>query len=318
MSLESKLLALKERSCMLDAARSFFRSCGLIEVDTPLLSPYACVDAHIDLIQAKMSGSKAGYLHSSPEYAMKRLIASGLGNIFQISHVFRYAEVGPLHNPEFTMAEWYKKGISFHEMIEMTLDFIKLFTGPQAIVTLSYKELFQQYAGLSLSSSCEKTLRDFIYKKEENPPSGLELWDRDTLLQYIGSFYIEPRLSGAMLHVITHFPASQAALSQVVKDQDGDLVAKRFEVYCQGIELANGYHELASAEDLEKRLQASNQQRVTLGKEPLPYDPHLIAALEKGLGDCCGVAAGFDRLMMLHQKSRHIKEVIPFSWEELL
>ena len=316
MSQESKVSLLKDRAHMLMQARLFFSNRGILEVDTPILSPSAPIDAHIDLIEAQMHDKRTGYFHSSPEYAMKRLISMGLTDIYQIGHVFRYAEEGANHNPEFTMAEWYKARISFEKMISETLEFIQLFLGDLTITQMSFRELFIQYANIDYLFCKEDDLVSYIRLNDPSHPLDIATWDKDTLLQYILSFFIEPRLGENELFVLKYFPASQAALSQVSLMNE-EPVAERFEVYYKGIELANGYHELTCAKEQKRRFESSNQQRISLGKKPYPIDQELLLALEKGLADCCGVAVGFDRLMMLRHGKKHIKEAIAFCWAEL-
>jgi lysyl-tRNA synthetase class 2 len=316
MSLESKLYILKDRALMFHKARAFLSSLQLIEVDTPILSSTAPIDAHIDIIHTKMHDHREGYFHSSPEYAMKRLLALGLEDIYQISHVFRYGEEGRLHNPEFTMVEWYKSGCSFNKIIDDTAQFIKLFLSNLPLVSMSYREMLNTFTGIDYVTCSNETLVDFIKKNMEGFPLDLISWDRDTLLQYIVSFAIEPLLGKNELFVLKYFPATQAALSQV-KQLDDESVAERFEIYYQGIELANGYHELVDPKEQRKRLALSNQKRICLGKSSLPIDEHFLCALEKGIPDSCGVAVGFDRLMMLRHKKDHISDVIPFSWSEV-
>jgi lysyl-tRNA synthetase class 2 len=301
---------------MFHKAREFLSSLHLIEVDTPILSSTAPIDAHIDIIQTQMHDRRDGYFHSSPEYAMKRLIAEGLEDIYQISHVFRYGEEGHLHNPEFTMVEWYKSDCSFEKIIDDTANFIKLFLGNLPVVSMSYRDMLISFTGIDYVTCSNKILINFIEKNIEGFPSHLNSWDRDTLLQYIVSFAIEPLLGKDELFVLKYFPATQAALSQIKHVHD-ESVAERFEIYYQGIELANGYHELTDPLEQRERLAFSNQKRISLGKSPLPIDEHFLRALEKGIPDSCGVAVGFDRLMMLRHKKDHISTVIPFSWSEV-
>jgi len=316
MSLESKIPLLKDRALMFKRARLFFEELQLIEVDTPILSPTAPIDLHIDIMETKMHDKKVGYFHSSPEYAMKRLISAGLTDIYQISHVYRYGEEGSLHNPEFTMVEWYQKGCSFDKIIGDTLSFIRLFLGDLPVRAMSYRQMLLHFVSIDYLIATDNDLRAYIKENSDSAPSSLSTWDKDTLLQYIVSFHIEPHLGKNELFVLKYFPASQAALSQV-QTLNNEKVAERFEVYFEGIELANGYHELTDATEQRKRLIESNKKRLLLGKEDLPLDHNFIAALEKGLPDCCGVAVGFDRLMMLRHKKPILSEAIAFAWSEL-
>lgn len=296
--MSTKRTILKDRASLLAKARSFFSDRKVLEVDCPILSRSASVDAHIDLIQ-----TSTHFLHSSPEYGMKRLLVEGIGDIYQISHVFRDGEVGHKHNPEFLMAEWYRVGISFQEMVEETADFIRLFLGDLPLKTMKYRELFEHYVGIDYRSDdlMEVLCSNGIEPHTEN---------REELLNLILGSIIEPQLGQNELFAITHYPASQCALAQTLGEE-----AERFEIYFQGMELCNGYHELADSIEQRRRFEESNRERLSMGKNSLPLDENFLAALEKGLPDCCGVAVGLDRLLMLRHNAKHIREVIPFDWE---
>lgn len=315
-SLESKLTYLKDRALMLGKARHFFYERNVTEVDCPALSVSSPIDLHIDVMKVALNKGETGYLHTSPEYGMKRLLATGIGDIYQISHVFRDGEIGPLHNPEFTMAEWYRIGFSFEEMIEETLDFIRLFLGNLLCQAISYRETLEKFLGIDYLRASAAELLEFAGKHNLDLPKDAEHWDKDTLLQLLVSFLIEPKLGQDHLFVIKHFPASQAALSKTLTLPSGEHAACRFEVYYKGIELANGYHELTDPLEQRRRLEASNQARLCAGKEELKIDERFLEALEFGLPDCCGVAVGFDRLIQLKHGTAEIRDVIPFSWQE--
>ncbi len=316
LSLRAKIPFLVDRALMLQKARAFFAERNVLEVDCPALSQSAPIDLHIDVMKIAMKDAEVGYLHTSPEYGMKRLIAAGIGDIYQISHAFRDGEIGPLHNPEFTMTEWYRLGISFEEMIAETLDFIRLFLGDLPHRLMNYRQVLKHYLGIDYLTSSVSELLDHAKSSSLNLPNDAATWDRDTLLQLLVSFLIEPQLGHAELFVLSYFPASQAALSKTIILPDGERVACRFEVYYRGIELANGYYELTDAVEQRKRLEASNQARLNAGKEALKIDERFLEALELGLPDCCGVAVGFDRLMMLKHKESELKNVLPMIWEE--
>lgn len=261
--------ALSDRAQMLARARQFFAEREIMEVDCAALSPYASIDRHIDLIEAQVLGRRM-FLHSSPEYAMKRLLAGGSGDIYQLGHVFRDGEEGARHRPEFTMAEWYRLGFTFQEMINETVDFVHLFIGEQPVKQLTYTDLFALHGGLPHSQN-----------------------DQHLMLATV----IEPALDPKTTHVVTHFPADQAALARVEGDH-----ALRFEVFAGGLELANGYDELLDADEHRRRFAAA-------GKPDLPVDEPFLEALEN-LPPCCGVAVGFDRLMMIRAKTDQITDVI--------
>jgi elongation factor P--(R)-beta-lysine ligase len=308
----SKLNILRDRSEMLGRARDFFRERNVLEVDCPLITQSASVDAHIDLIPVR-DGKGWRYLHSSPEYGMKRLLADGIGDIYQLAHVFREGEKSAKHNPEFTMAEWYRIGMPFEELMEETADFVRLFLGDLPSRVLSYRDAFLKYAGFDYLHAGNEQLLNYLASHRIDPYPGIEEEGKDALLNLILGSLIEPLLGQGELCLLAYYPSTQAALAKTCKRGD-ELAAERFEIYYQGIELANGYHELADASEQRQRLEEANRFRLQLGKDALPIDEHFLKALEKGLPDCCGVAVGFDRLMMLrHQAS--IDAVIPFSWD---
>ena len=313
MTNSPKIKRLYDRAILLKEARRFFDQRSITEVDCPLLTRQASVDTHIDLIPAYYSGKEKRYLHSSPEYGMKRLLAEGMEDIYQLAHVFRDGEWGIKHNPEFMMAEWYRLGFSFEAMIDETIQFIRLFLGELPYEMISYRELFQKYAGFDyLTSTAEELLE--LAKKFHIPlyPTLLDE-GKDAILNLILGTVIEPQLGQNQLCVLAYYPASQAALAN--KRWHGiEQVAERFEVYYQGIELANGYHELTDAVEQRQRFIEANQTRLSLGKDFLPIDENFLEALEKGLPDCCGVAVGFDRLMMLRQQQIDIAEVLTWGW----
>lgn len=298
---------------MLARARHFFSERHILEVDCPLITKEASVDAHIDLIPIIDEKGEHRYLHSSPEYGMKRLLSAGIGDIYQLAHVFRQGEKSKKHNPEFMMAEWYRLDIPFETMIQETVDFIKLFLGNLPHRTISYREAFQQYCQIDYLSASNEDLINYLHKKELIPYDGIENEGKDAILNIILGSFIEPQLGNNELTVLAYYPSSQAALAKTrhIKEEQ---VAERFEIYHQGLELCNGYHELTDAQEQRKRLIASNEHRLQLGKTPLPIDEKFLKALEKGLPDSCGVAVGFDRLMMLRHNAP-IDHVIPFSWD---
>lgn len=314
MSPESKVFFLKDRAFLFEQVRSFFSLKGVLEVDTPLLSHSAPIDEHIDVMTVDLQGS-SGYLHTSPEYAMKRLLSLGIGDIFQMGHVFRLGEVGARHNPEFTMIEWYRQNFEFSFFIEEALSLIQIFLGPLSYKHTTYREAFLYFAQIDYLSASKSDLLSYI-KSKEIELGFEENWSKDSLLDLIMGSIIEPQLGKNEIFVIIDYPASQAALAK--KEQKGDeLVAKRFEIYYQGIELANGYQELTDAQEQRLRLIESNEQRTRMGKLSLPLDEHLLSALEQGIPECCGVAVGFDRLMMLRHKTTTLGEILPFSWQEV-
>jgi elongation factor P--(R)-beta-lysine ligase len=299
---------LRDRAEMLAKTRAFFAERLVLEVDTPVLSLTAPIATHIDVMRVEVGHGFTGYLHTSPEYAMKRLLARGIGDIYQLSHVFRQGEMGPLHNPEFTMLEWYRLNLSYEQLMEETLDLIRLFLGPLRSEKLSYGEALKRYAAVDWQR--DSTTQLYEQATSLGVPDEAKNWKRDTLLNLLFSFLVEPHLGKNQLTVICDYPASQAALAKV----EGE-VARRFEIYAEGIELANGYDELTNAKEQCRRFIEDNEERVQMGKAPLPIDEAFLAALEEGLPDCRGVAVGFDRLMLLRHGARELREVLSFAFQ---
>ena len=276
---------LANRALALRRARAFFEERNILEVDPPALSRYANIDQHIDPIVAEtFSGPR--YLFTSPEHPMKRLLAAGSPDIYFLGHVFRDGEKGRHHNPEFTMAEWYRKNFSFEEMIEETLDFCRLFIGNRPLERFSYKEAFEKFAHQNSDQLSD---------------------DEGFLLM---ATVIEPAFSKEHLTIITDFPASQAALAEVQDNR-----AKRFEIFSEGLELANGYLELRQSLEQRARFDQTNELRITASKKALPIDSSFIEALEHGFPACSGVAVGFDRLLMIQEKVSSLESVQPFTWD---
>lgn len=308
-----KIDILRDRAHMMSQSRQYFAEHHVLEVDCPIASLAASIDAHIDLFSAQ-NGVIQCYLHSSPEYGMKRLLANGIGDIYQLSHVFRAGERSSKHNPEFTMVEWYRLNISFEEMIQETAEFIRLFLGDLPFHIISYREAFIKFVNIDYTQASLKELIDCLHANHIIPYPNIENDGKDAILNLILGTLIEPHLGTNGLCALAYYPASQAALAKTCKRGD-ERAAERFEIYFKGIELANGYHELADPTEQHSRLIEANHHRQQLGKDTLPIDSNFLSSLKKGLPDCCGVAVGFDRLMMLrHQKN--IEEVIPFAWEE--
>lgn len=310
----SKILV--DRARMLAAARSFFAERHVMEVDCPQLTSAASIDAHIDLIIAHNVTEKR-FLHTSPEYAMKRLLVQGCGDIYQLGHVFREGEYGQRHNPEFTMAEWYRLNFTFAEMMQETVDFCRLLLGNLPSETHSYRQTFIHFTGLDPFTANNEDLLAHITKHQIPTYEGIENEDRDALLNIILGIQIEPLLGKEGLYVLAYYPSTQAALAKTIQLAPDEKAAERFEIYYHGIELANGYHELADPQEQRLRFLESNQHRVSLGKQVLPLDERFLQALEQGLPDCCGVAVGFDRLMMLRHQVPQLQDVLPFGWKNI-
>lgn len=301
----------EKRSALLARARLFFSSRGIAEIDAPMLSPYGAVDTHIDSIRA-FNGSESRFLHTSPEYSMKRLLAAGCGDIYFLGHVFRAQEEGERHQPEFTMAEWYRLGFTFDTMIEETAAFIREFLGPLSCPLITYREAFLQYADIDPFTASERDLEEVLRSRGALPLPLPE--NRDDWLNLILGIFIEPKLGKDSLCALWGYPSSQAALAQTRLHEEVE-VAERFEIYYRGIELANGYAELACSAEQNRRFKEANEQRIFLSKEPLAIDERFLSALDQ-LPPCCGVAVGFDRLAMLHLGCNSLAEALPLPWRE--
>lgn len=298
------------RADLLAKVRNFFFRRKVVEVDCPALSLTAPIDPHIDVMKVCLN-DKIGYLHTSPEYRMKRLLSYGIKDIYQLSHVFRDREFGRWHNPEFTMLEWYRIDWSLEQIIKETLDILQMALGNLSIQTYTYREVFTQAAKIDCDTCSIQNLFDCL-KAHEIQISDTN-WDRDSLIQLVMGSVVEPTLDPHYLTVITDFPIEQAALAKT-RLVDQKLVACRFEIYYQMIELANGYQELTDPQENRMRMKKANQMRLSMGKEALPIDEKFLEDLK--LPPCCGVALGFDRLLALKYGLNHLKPILAFAWDE--
>ncbi len=308
-----KIQLLNDRAFMLREARDFFFDRQIMEVDCPLITKYASIDAHIDLIPIQYLETETRYLHSSPEYGMKRLLSLAIGDIYQLAHVFRNEGHGKKHNPEFMMAEWYRMGFTLNQMIDETVAFIKLFIGNTPVIKLSYRETFLKFTRVDYLTANISQLEAILKNHQIEPYLGIENEGKDAYLNLILGTIIEKELGKNEIFVLYHYPASQAALAKTLIVND-EIVAERFEIYHQGIELCNGYHELLNVDEQRERFEQANLERLSLNKNELPIDEYFLQALQKGIPDCSGVAVGFDRLMMLRHNAAHIEQVVPFAW----
>lgn len=316
MTLSSRdVILLRQQS--FDKARKFFRDRSVAEVDPLLLSQAASIDAHIDLFSTTPSPAwQRRFLFSSPEYAMKRLLSKGSGDIFYLGHVFRNEPQGRFHSPEFLMAEWYRIGFSFRQIIEETADFARLFVGNVPMTILTYREAFQTVCGFDpLLISMSEAIKE-AKKISSLTHLPLESYSLDDILSLILSEKIEPTFDPDQLTALIDYPASQAALSETETYPDGTVVGQRFELYFNRLELANGYCELKDAKEQRRRLLEQQEHRRLLGKELLPIDLYFLHALEKGLPPCCGVAVGVDRLILLEANAPTLASILPIAWNE--
>jgi len=308
------LPVLRLRAQLLAAARGFFAERGVLEVDTPMLVRYAVTDVHIHSARVELPGHGAPlYLHSSPEYAMKRLLAAGSGDIFQIAHVFRGNETSRWHNAEFTLIEWYRCGYSMAELMTEVAQLSAALLGPPGhgpVAQLRYSEAFERELAIDPLRAPDTALRSLAIAHRLDPDLARDC-DRDQLLDWLMASVVGPRLGAGGLCFVHHYPASQAALARL--DPQDPSVALRFELYCRGVELANGFEELCDASAQRARFELDRQQRISAGLSAPPMDEALLSALAAGLPPVSGVAVGFDRLLMLRLGASNIEQVLPFA-----
>lgn len=291
---------LPRRAELLTRLREFFTTRGFHEVQTPTVDPEIIPEAHIDPYYVE----GLGYLQASPEMHLKRLLCHGAGPLVEIKPCFRAGERGRLHRPEFTLVEWYRPGDDMQSAIELLNDLLSHLAGTGGLVLTSYREAFVRHAEFDPFEVPISTL-------EEMSRDGDIAQTRDEWLNYYLATRVESQLGLAGPEVLYHYPASQSSLAATTFDTHGTQVAERFELYWQGIELANGYHELTDAAELRARLVEANHQRQETGRPPLPLPEALLTAMENpGLPPCAGVALGFDRLAMLLLGATSIDEVM--------
>jgi elongation factor P--(R)-beta-lysine ligase len=301
---------LKLRAKLLDKLRQFFAARGVLEVDTPALSRAGATDRHIQSFRVEDGRKGHLYLHTSPEFPMKRLLASGSGDIYQICKVFRSGEVGRHHNPEFTMLEWYRLGLDHHQlMAEVAVLVGGLIPELDPPEYLTYREAFQLHAGFDVAQAGSKECIAALTRDGRRVPAEDQL-DYDGWLDMVAGDLVYPALGRGRLTFIYNYPASQAALARIWPGEPP--VAERFEAFIDGLELVNGFHELADAAEQRRRFEADSTYRRQHGLMDVPMDEHLLTALGHGLPGCAGVALGFDRLVMIAAGARSIGEVIAF------
>jgi lysyl-tRNA synthetase class 2 len=302
---------------MLRRLRTHFEQAGVLEVDTPALSFYAASDVQIESLEVHSSLSDAPlYLHTSPEFSMKRLLASGYPDIYAICRVFRDGEVGRRHQPEFTMVEWYRLGFQLGSIIEDTLATIAAaFSDPMvadAATITDYRDAFVLELGLD---PCSATIDELASAADADDDLRRALGnDRDAWLDLLLSTRIAPRFSTSHLTVVRHYPATQSALARICPTDAR--VADRFEVFAGPLEIANGYVELTNADTQAERIAHDIVTRSRRGLPVRPHDETLLAALRHGLPACAGVAMGLERLQMVHDKTDDIRNVIPILFED--
>ena len=304
----ASLAVLEQRGALLRKLRDFFYARDFVEVETPLLASEIIPELHIEPLRVE----GGAFLQASPELHMKRLLAAGARSIFQVTRSFRAGERGHLHNPEFTIVEWYRAGDDLAAGIDLLDALTQSLLGTPPATRATYAEAFERTLRVSPHLAPVEDLAAAARKADVSVPAGMSDRDRDEWLNLLLAARIEPQLGRDRPEIVYHFPASQASLAKVVRSPLGYDVAERFELYYRGVELANGFHELGDATELRKRFEAVNAARTAEGRRALPLPERLLAALEHGLPDCTGVALGFDRLVMLALGAQTIGDGMAF------
>jgi len=316
---------LLERALMLKNIRAFFDDRNVVEVETPLLSHRSTTDPHLDSLQSRFRDSVC-YLNTSPEYAMKRLLASWGQPIFQICKAFRDDELGTNHNPEFTLLEWYQPGYDMQKLMAELADLISIICLAANNVAISrkpgfeyvsYQQAFESMIGINPHRTTTQECRAVALANDIEVPQGLGTDDGELngWLDWLLMQSVLPKFNQKGFIFLYDYPASQCSLAKIAANEQEILVAKRFELFYGEIELANGFHELTDADEQLQRFKLENQARKQQGKECGRIDEHFIAALEHGLPDCSGVAMGLDRLLMVLTETKTIEQVLTFSWQ---
>lgn len=309
--------ALRLRAAFNRLVRGFFEARGVLEVETPVMSLAGNTEPNIASFALTFSGRTDGaprtrWLRTSPEFALKRLLAAGVGDCYELGRVFRDGEAGGRHNPEFTMLEWYRVGWDHLRLLEETVALVRAalaLVGRDAPpVTITFRELYWQHLQLDALTADVETLRRALGDVRVDP-EGLT---RDDWLDLLMTHRLQPMFGNDVLLAVHDWPASQAALARIRADDPP--VAERFELYLGPLELANGYHELRDAEEQQARFERDGRVRAQRGLPAIPMDGALLSALGHGLPDCAGVALGVDRLLMALLGTPRIADVLAFDF----
>lgn len=304
----ASMAAIRLRAETYSKIRSFFCKRSVLEVETPLLSHTTVTDPHLH----SLTTTDGDYLQTSPEVAMKRLLAANSGSIYQICKSFRKDESGSRHNPEFTMLEWYRIDFTLMQLMEELSALITKLTGINNIEYFTYAELFEKYIGINPHQASQQDLASIT--KQRIDFQG-ENEDKDTLLDLLLSHLIEPQLGQNGMTFVCEYPASQCAMARIKTNTNGTLVADRFELYLNGMELANGYHELSDPAEQQQRFNNDIAIRKQLALPQIQSNMMLIEALQNGLPNCSGVALGLDRLLMVMLNEPRIGATLAFTYD---
>lgn len=308
--------AIRVRADVYHQIRAFFYERGVLEVETPALGSSTATDPLLKSLQVDLEVSPEQspvlYLQTSPEFPMKRLLASGSGSIYQICKTFRSGEVGGRHNPEFTMLEWYRAGMDLWALMDEVVALIqRVLDDGRSVESLSYADAFARYLEIDPFCCDLESLNALCVSRCGWSGQALA---RDDALDLLISTVIEPHLGNNCMTLLHSYPASQASLAQVMTDDKGRLVAQRCELYLDGLEIANAYEELLDESEQRQRFLADNEKRDEIGSFDIPLDERLLQAMASGLPDCSGVALGLDRLLMIKLGAKDISEVIAFPF----
>jgi lysyl-tRNA synthetase class 2 len=308
---------LRQRAHILHDIRAFFHARHVMEVDTPPLIRRAIPESHLEPMRvhwATMDGrTQTGFLHTSPEAAMKRLLVAGIGPIYQMGPVFRADEQGERHNPAFTLLEWYRPGWDYHRLMEEVATLVVEILGCTAPVRISFQEAFLRFARVDPLTGETPALQQ---RCQAAGWAGARTADREACLDFLLISQVEPALAlMAEAVFLMDYPPQRAAMARIRPGSPP--VAERFELYVRGVELANGYQELTNHTEQRQRLIQENQRRIQNGQQALPVDERFLAALAAGLPECAGVALGVDRLIMLAVGGETLDAVMPFTMERI-
>lgn len=310
------LSALRHRAQLVHKTRQFFAARGVLEVDTPILSAAGISDPQIESLRTAVAGRpQPFFLSTSPEFAMKRLLAAGSGDIFQLCKVFRDGEIGRWHEPEFTMLEWYRVGFDDDALMDEVAALVTELLAPQRVLgppeKLTYREVLMRYAGIDMNVARDEDLARAALDRGIDCRATL---DRDARLDLLISLIAGPQLGRDRPTFVCDYPASQASLARLKPQTPA--VAARFELYLDGIELANGFHELTDATEQRERFLRDHDVRRARGQRVPPIDERLLAALAAGVPECAGVALGFDRLAALAIGAAQLTAAMSFGIDE--
>lgn len=310
------LETLKNRAQLIANIRQFFADRNVLEVETPVLCHATVTALHVVGIPAifkPIGGTQEEicYLQTSPEYAMKRLLAAGSGAIYQINKAFRQGEVSKIHNPEFSILEWYRPGFDHHQLMDEMDELLQLILKTAPAERVSYADLYKKYLQIDPHTADIPTLT--AVAKQKNLSFSGTLTDKDAWLDLLWMHYIEPQVGQERPMFLYDYPVSQAALAKIRPENPP--VASRFEVYFKGVELANGFHELQDAEEQAKRFEDDLLCRRQNNLPEFSIDQYFLAALKHGFPDCAGVALGVDRLIMLALGCKNVSEVLSFAFD---